>query len=142
MILSKKQITEMVQDPILLVDEVFEMEPGKHIKAKLYLSPEFAFFNGHFPGAPVLPGVIGVEAIAQTAKILLLSSDQYAGRHVHLIGMENVKFKKKILPKDTIYIDVTLSKEIHEKAVCICDGTIYNGQEEAATVAQIVLEIS
>lgn len=141
MMLNKEQIKEIIpqRDPILLVDEVLEMEHGKHIKSKLYVSPDFDFFKGHFPGAPVLPGVLGVEAIAQTADILLLSFDKYAGKLPLFIGIEGVKFKKKILPGDTIFIDVTLSKDIDEKAICICDGTIYNEQGEVATVAQVAL---
>lgn len=141
MTLNKEQIKAIIpqRDPILLVDEVLEMEAGKHIKAKFFASPDMDVFRGHFPGAPVLPGVLAVEAIAQTADILLLSFDKYAGKLPYFIGIEGVKFKKKISPGDTIIMDVTLTKDITEKAICICDGTIYNEQGEVATVAQVAL---
>ena len=141
MTMNKEQIMQVIpqRDPILLVDEVLEMENGKSIKAKFHASVDMDVFRGHFPGAPVLPGVLAVEIIAQVADILLLSFDKYAGKLPYFIGIDKAKFKKKIEPGDTVTIEVTLTQDIEEKAICICDGTIFNAAGEVATVAQVAL---
>ena len=73
--MNKDQIKEVIphREPMLLIDEVLEMVPGEMIKTAFYLDPELDFFRGHFPGEPVMPGVLTVESMAQTADVLLLS---------------------------------------------------------------------
>ena len=68
------------------------------------MDPAREIFKGHFPGEPVLPGVYSVECMAQTADILLLSAERYAGKIPLFLGINNVRFLKKILPGDTIEI--------------------------------------
>lgn len=138
MTLNREQIQSILaKGPLLLVDEVAEMEKGRRLWAKLYVRPEFDFFKGHFPGAPVLPGVMGVEALTQAAEILLSSLDGYPGKRPCLTGIEGVKFKKKILPGDTLTIEVTLS-EVREGEI-LCDGVLCNQEGEVATTARIAL---
>lgn len=106
---------------------------GERIKAAAFLDPGLAYFEGHFPGAPVMPGVLTVEAMAQTADVLLLSAERYAGRIPYFIGIDEVKFKKKIEPGDEIVIEAKVAKENKEKAVVTCEATVYNGGEVSTT---------
>src|SRR5665648_276984 len=123
---NKDQIKGIIphREPILLVDEVLEMDFGKSIKTRLCVSPDFELFKVHFPWAPVMPGVLTVEAMAQTADILLLSFDKFKGKTPYFIGIDGVKFKKKIEPGDTITIEATISREIGEKAIVVCDAIV------------------
>ena len=132
--LNKEQIKEIIphREPMLFVDEVTQMKPGESIMTKLYVSPDLEVFKGHFPGNPVLPGVLTVEAMAQTADILLLSFEKYAGTIPYFIGIDEVKFKKKIEPGDTITMEAKISKENNEKAIVTCDAVTYNNGEVAA----------
>ncbi|MCG8482140.1 MAG: 3-hydroxyacyl-ACP dehydratase FabZ [Clostridia bacterium] len=139
-VFNKDQIKEIIphREPILLVDDVLEINYGESIKTRLFVSPEFDFFRGHFPGAPVMPGVLTVEAMAQTSDILLLSFEKYKGKIPYFIGIDGVKFKKKIEPGDTIEIEAKINHEIHEKAIVVCDAVAYNHGEVAA-LGQVVL---
>lgn len=98
--MNKEQIKTVIphREPMLLIDEVLEMVEGERIKTTLYLDPELDFFRGHFPGEPVMPGVLTVESMAQTADVLLLSMPAYKGKVPLFIGIDKVSFKKKINP--------------------------------------------
>ena len=137
---NKEKIEKIIphREPMLLVDEVIEMVPGERIKTKLYVSPEFDFFRGHFPESPVMPGVLTVEAMAQTADILLLSCEKYQGKLPLFIGIDGAKFKKKVEPGDTIIMEATVKEEIVEKAIAVCEVVAYNHGEICA-VAQVSL---
>lgn len=121
------------REPMLMIDKVLEMEEGKRIRASLYLNPEFDYFRGHFPGEPVMPGVLTVESMAQTADVLLLSMPKYAGKIPLFIGIDEVKFMRKICPEDTIEIEAEIYKENEPKAVVTCKATVYNGDVVTTT---------
>lgn len=133
--LSKEEIKAIIphRDPMLLVDAVEEMVPGDRIAATFYVDPAREIFKGHFPGEPVLPGVYSVECMAQTADILLLSAERYAGKIPLFLGINNVRFIRKILPGDTLEIHVKLASERVEKAIATCSAEIYVHGELAAT---------
>lgn len=133
--LSKDEIKAIIphRDPMLLVDAVEEMVPGDRIAATFYVDPAREIFKGHFPGEPVLPGVYSVECMAQTADILLLSAERYAGKIPLFLGINNVRFIRKILPGDTLEIHVKLASERVEKAIATCSAEIYVHGELAAT---------
>lgn len=133
-LMTKDQIKSVIphRDPILMIDEVLEMVPGESIKAKLYLDPEWNVFKGHFPEEPVMPGVLAVEAMAQTADVLLLSTERYAGKTPYFAGIDGVRFMRKMEPGDTIIIEAKLAEEIPEKAIVTCAATIYNNKKRAA----------
>ena len=118
--MNREEIMAVIphRDPMLLVDTVEEMEPGVHITTTFHVNAGREIFKGHFPSEPVLPGVYSVECMAQTADILLLSSERYAG---------------KILPGDTIEIRAKLISERIEKAIATCSAEIYNHGELTAT---------
>ena len=104
--MDREEIKKVIphRDPMLLVDEVVDMEPEKKITTKFFVDPEREIFKGHFPGDPVLPGVYTVEIMAQTSDILILSTERYAGKVPLFIGINNVKFKSPIRPGDTLEI--------------------------------------
>ena len=133
--LSKEEIKSIIphRDPMLLVDTAEEMVPGDHIVTTFFIDPDREIFRGHFPGEPVLPGVYSVECMAQSADILLLSMERYAGKVPLFLGINNVRFLRKILPGDTIEIHARLASERAEKAVATCSAEIYNHGELAAT---------
>jgi UDP-N-acetylglucosamine acyltransferase len=95
--------------PSLLVDTVAEHEPGRRMVAMKNVSVNEEFFAGHFPGKPLMPAVLMIEALTQVAAILLLDrrSCQPAA-HVHLRGVDNAKFRKHVVPGDRLKLEVTL----------------------------------
>ena len=87
------------RDPMLLVTTVEELEEERRIITTFYVDPSREIFQGHFPEEPVLPGVYTVECMAQAADVLLLSTDRYAGKVPLFLGINNVRFLRKILPR-------------------------------------------
>lgn len=134
MLMDKDAIKRVIphRDPMLLVDTVEEMVPGESIRTTFWVDPVREIFAGHFPGEPVLPGVYTVECMAQTADILLLSCERYAGKVPLFLGIDAVKFRSKIVPGDTIEIRTFLAKERPEKAIATCHAEVYNRGELAA----------
>lgn len=133
-LMTKEQIKEVIphREPILMIDEILEMNPGESIRARLFLDPASRFFKGHFPGEPVMPGVLAVESMAQTADVLLLSADRYAGTTPYFVGIDGVRFMRKIEPGDTIIIEAVIEEEIAEKAIVTCAATVYKNERRAA----------
>ena len=121
------------RDPMLLVSTVEELEPGVRITTTFHVDPEREIFKGHFPGEPVLPGVYTVECMAQAADILLLSTERYMGKIPLFLGINNVRFQRKILPGDTLEIRAVLSSERAEKAIATCSAEVYDNDELAAS---------
>ena len=117
---------------MLLVSTVEEMIPGERIVSTFWVDPDREIFKGHFPGEPVLPGVYSVECMAQTADILLLSMDRYAGKVPLFLGINNVRFLRKILPGDTLEIHAKLASERVEKAIATCKCAVYTAGDLAA----------
>ena len=134
MIMDKEAIKQVIphRDPMLLVDTVEELVPGERIRATFWVDPAREIFAGHFPGDPVLPGVYTVECMAQTADILLLSCERYAGKVPLFLGIDAVKFRSKIAPGDTIEMRAVLVKERPEKAIATCHAEVYDRGELAA----------
>jgi 3-hydroxyacyl-[acyl-carrier-protein] dehydratase len=98
--------------PILLVDRVLEVVPGERITALKNVSVNEPFFPGHYPHHPVMPGVLVIEAMAQTAAILAfktMGSKPDDKSVYYFVGIDNARFKKPVGPGDQLVIDVTLS---------------------------------
>ena len=133
--LSQEEIKKIIphRDPMLLVDTVEELEAGDSIVTTFYVDPEREIFKGHFPGDPVLPGVYSVECMAQASDILLMTAERYAGKVPLFLGINNVRFLRKILPGDTIEIRARLAGERTEKAIATCSAEVYDHGELAAT---------
>ena len=134
MLMDKEAIKKVIphRDPMLLVDTVEELVPGERAVTTFRVDPEREIFAGHFPGDPVLPGVYTVECMAQTADILLLSCERYAGKVPLFLGIDAVKFRSKIVPGDTIEMRAALAKERPEKAIATCHVEVWNKGELAA----------
>ena len=132
--LSKEEIKAIIphRDPMLLVDTVEEMEAGDHIVTTFFVDPAREIFKGHFPGEPVLPGVYTVEATAQATDLVLMSKPVYAGKTPLFLGINNVRFLRKILPGDTLEIRARLLSERPEKAIATCRCTVHVRGELAA----------
>ncbi|GIW47260.1 MAG: 3-hydroxyacyl-[acyl-carrier-protein] dehydratase FabZ [Deltaproteobacteria bacterium] len=106
MVMNKEDIKKLIphREPFLFVDEVVHIEPGVSIVAVKSFEPSEFFFKGHFPGHPVVPGVIIVEALAQVGGILVCFSfgNEFKEGLPALAGLENVRFRKPVLPGDRV----------------------------------------
>ncbi|MDD6010850.1 MAG: 3-hydroxyacyl-ACP dehydratase FabZ [Lachnospiraceae bacterium] len=96
--------------PFLLIDTVEELEPGKRVVAKKCVTFNEPFFQGHFPGNPVMPGVLICEALAQAGAVAILGLDENKGKTAYFASMDKVKFKKKVVPGDVLMLEVELVK--------------------------------
>ncbi|HYE08240.1 MAG TPA: UDP-3-O-acyl-N-acetylglucosamine deacetylase [Planctomycetota bacterium] len=92
--------------PILMVDRIIDYEPGQRITGLKNVSINEDYFNGHFPGNPVMPGVLQVEAMAQTGAILLMTTPECKGKVPYFMSMDRVKFRRAIYPGDQMRIEV------------------------------------
>lgn len=114
--------------PFLLIDRVVERVPEERVVALKNVSANEPFFQGHFPGQPVMPGVLIVEAIAQTA-LILISDD--AGEKIPLfMGIDKARFRKQVVPGDQLRIEVTLGQ--FRRNVCKAHGVVTVDGEKAA----------
>ena len=132
--LTHEQVMEIIphRDPMLLVDEATEYVPGERIVTKFWVDPAREIFKGHFPGDPVLPGVYSVEACAQACDLVLMKKPSYIGKTPLFLGINNVKFRKKILPGDTLEIHAEMLTERADKAIATCKCTVYTAGDLAA----------
>ncbi|MFT8727305.1 MAG: 3-hydroxyacyl-ACP dehydratase FabZ [Liquorilactobacillus ghanensis] len=112
--------------PMLLIDRITELEPGKRAVGLRNVTAHEEVFNGHFPGNPVLPGVLIIEALAQTGAVALLSMPEFKGKTAYFGGIKNAKFRKVVRPGDTLILTVELEKIRNHvglgKAVATVDG--------------------
>ena len=106
MLMNREQIKEVLphREPFLLVDEVEEMEVGKSIVAKKYVTEDEYYFQGHFPGRPIMPGVLIVESLAQAGGITVLSLPENKGKLAVFASIKNAKFKRQVKPGDVLVI--------------------------------------
>lgn len=94
--------------PFLLVDKVIEFEPGKRITAIKNVTANEPQFTGHFPGNPIMPGVLITEALAQAGAIMLLSMEENKGKLGVFTGINNFKFRRQVVPGDTLTLEAEL----------------------------------
>jgi len=100
--------------PMLLVDRILELDPGKRAVGMKNVTINEDFFNGHFPGQAMMPGVLILEAMAQVGGILLLAAPENNRRLAVIAGMENIKFRKPVVPGDTLITEVELTYLRHK----------------------------
>ena len=96
--------------PFLLIDTIEELEPGVRALGKKCVSVNEPFFQGHFPGNPVMPGVLIVEALAQVGAVAMLSQPDFKGRTAYFAGIEKARFRRKVLPGDVLLLETEIIK--------------------------------
>ena len=98
------------REPFLFLDEVLELEPGARVVARKEVRADEWYFAGHFPGNPIMPGVIMVEALAQTGAVAVLAEPQNRGRLALFAGIDDVRFKRVVRPGDELVLECTLEQ--------------------------------
>lgn len=96
--------------PFLLVDTIEELEPGVRALGKKCVSVNEPFFQGHFPGNPVMPGVLIIEALAQVGAVAMLSQPQFQGRTAYFAGIDKARFRQKVVPGDVLLLETEIVK--------------------------------
>ena len=95
--------------PFLLIDRVISIDGNKIVAIKIVTANE-NYFQGHFPIEPVMPGVLIIEALAQTGAVAILSKDEFKGKIAYFAGIDKAKFRRKVVPGDTLRLEVELTK--------------------------------
>ena len=96
------------REPFLLLDEVIEIEPGVRVLARKHVREDEWYLAGHFPGNPIMPGVLMVEALAQTGAVAVLSEEANKGKLALFAGIDDVRFKRLVRPGDTLELECVL----------------------------------
>ena len=96
--------------PFLLVDRIVELEPGRRAVGVKQVTANEPQFTGHFPGRPIMPGVLMVEALAQTAGVAVQTLPEYRGKLGLFAGIDDCRFKRLVVPGDTLRLEVTVEK--------------------------------
>ena len=129
-LLSAKEIMEIIphRQPFMLIDTVEELIPGVRAVARKCVSYNEPFFQGHFPAEPVMPGVLIVEALAQTGAVAILSLEENKGKTAYCAASQSAKFKKKVVPGDVLVLETEIIKTKGSigigKATATVDGKV------------------
>ena len=117
-----EQIMELLPHryPFLLVDRITEYIPGQYAKGYKNMTMNEEFFQGHFPGNPIMPGVLQLEALAQCSAPIVMCMPEYKGRLTLYAGVDNVRFKNIVRPGDRFEMNVELIKA--KGPICKCHG--------------------
>jgi len=110
--MNKEEIKQIIphRDPFLFLDEIHELESLHHAVGVKYVTQDDYFFQGHFPGKPVMPGVLIIESLAQVGAVILLSHPDHQGKIVYFTGIKNAKFRRSVVPGDKLILECTLTK--------------------------------
>ena len=139
---TAKEIMDIIPHryPFLLIDTIEELEPGERALGKKCVSVNEPFFQGHFPGNPVMPGVLIMEALAQVGAVAILSKPEFKGRTAYFAGIDKARFRQKVVPGDVLMLETTIVKSkgpigvgkavatVHDKKVAEAELTFAIGQ--------------
>lgn len=98
------------REPFLLLDEVVELDPGVRVVARKLVRPDEWYLSGHFPGNPIMPGVLMVEALAQTGAVAVLSEEANRGKLALFAGIDDLRFKRIVRPGDELELTCELEQ--------------------------------
>ena len=127
-LLSAKEIMEIIphRQPLMLLDTVEELTPGSRALAKKCVAYNEPYFQGHFPGEPIMPGVLIIEALAQAGAVAVLSLPENKGKTAYFAAIGNARFKKKVVPGDVLLLETEIVRQKGSigtaKAVATVDG--------------------
>lgn len=128
--LDIKEIMDIIPHryPFLLIDRIEEVTPGVGAKGYKCITMNEPFFQGHFPGEPVMPGVLQIEALAQVGAVAILSMEENKGKTVYFGGIDKAKFRKKVVPGDVLQLECEIIKQKGPvgigKATAYVDGKV------------------
>lgn len=110
--LNKEEIEKIIpqREPFLMIDEVESIVEGESAVAYKNVSEDEWYFKGHFPGNPIMPGVLIVESLAQTGAVAILSMEENKGKNALFGGIDKMKFKKMVVPGDRLKLEVKIIK--------------------------------
>lgn len=117
--------------PFLLIDRILELDPGKSAKGLKNVTINEPFFMGHFPGHPIMPGVLIIEAMAQVGGVLAFKSANVTNKAVYFMGIDNARFRKPVTPGDSVEFVLTVTKS---------RGVVWVFKGEAFVAGQLVAE--
>ncbi len=139
--LNKEEIKKIIpqRDPFLMIDEVEEYVPGESAIAYKHVDENEYYFKGHFPGNPIMPGVLIVESLAQTGAVAILSMEENQGKNALFGGIDKLRFKKTVVPGDTLKLEVKIIKRkgpigIGEAIATVNDKIVAKGELTFAVV--------
>ena len=128
--LNKEEIKQIIpqREPFLMIDKVEEYVPGESCTAYKEVKEDEYYFKGHFPGNPIMPGVLIVESLAQTGAVAILSMEENKGKNALFGGIDKLRFKKQVVPGDTLKLQVKIIKKKGPigigEAIATVDGKI------------------
>ena len=139
-VLNTKEIMEIIphRHPFLLVDTIEELEAGVRAGGKKSVTYDEYYFRGHFPNEPVMPGVLIIEALAQVGAVCILSCEQFKGKTAYFGGINQCRFKKKVVPGDVLLLEVELIKQKGPVAIAKAVATV---EGKVAASAELTVAI-
>ncbi|MEJ2659947.1 MAG: 3-hydroxyacyl-ACP dehydratase FabZ [Desulfobacteraceae bacterium] len=128
--------------PFLLVDRILELEPNKRVVGLKNVSMNEPFFQGHFPGTPIMPGVLILEAMAQTSGVLAIASMEKSGENalMYFMGLDQVKFRKMVVPGDQLIMELEVLKQ-RKKVMKLAGTAKVDGQVVAEAQLMATIEV-
>lgn len=140
-LLTVKEIMEIIphRQPFMLLDTVEDLTPGVRALAKKCVSYNEFFFQGHFPGEPVMPGVLIIEALAQTGAVAILSLEENRGKTAYFAAIQSARFKKKVVPGDVLMLETEIVKQKGSMGIGRATATV---EGEIAVQAELTFAVS